>query len=67
MLHVVSSYHLPNCLSFHLPNFLFFLVARSYVVSVNWSAEMVKSALAQEGLNVVVAGAPLEWSATGSS
>ena len=29
----------------------------SYVVSVNWSAEMVKAALAQEGLNVVVAGA----------
>ncbi len=28
-----------------------------YVVSVNWSAEMVKAALAQEGLNVVVAGA----------
>jgi len=27
------------------------------VVSVNWSAEMVKAALAQEGLNVVVAGA----------
>lgn len=28
-----------------------------YVVSVNWSAEMVRAALAQEGLPVVVAGA----------
>lgn len=29
---------------------------RRYVVSVNWSAEMVKAALSQEGLSVVIAG-----------
>ncbi|KAI7844453.1 hypothetical protein COHA_001957 [Chlorella ohadii] len=36
----------------------------TYVVSVNWSAEMVKAALAQEGLNVVVAEGEMGHSAS---